>query len=758
MLFMHVLLMDPINMFDYNNLSPQEQVCFHLSRNDLCEVDNLLSTVDSELKPMLFEQGMRLCEQDDTPLSQQAFATGELFSVELNGVELTLDAVGKQMLIYYQQIYHGQVTEGLRQALLDEQLYQRFYLLQSRRQKVAGTELTESRRHDVSLNIETVKLFVDKPMAKCVKGTKSYQVLHLGYHQIEIKVTGSKSSRLGKQCVLDLHIAELNIHCKNVILALDAEADFRSVDDTLIFRRCYHDVEHEKAFLMFFQACIGCYPLATEQKNAQLHAWFKQSQLLSSSQSVLPILMTPQQDQKTATVIGVVQHKNNQQLINSLAKDGTVDICQTTINRLQLRAHPTQEMYYIRAVTSSGKNLVREDLDHDVNEVVRMGVTNNSLMVFKVNVEKIKLNDARWLHVLANGEPLPTDLEVPLRMIYLTAIPLDIAALKNNMQHQSQYTIEGLLPKEKWCNLPILRYPEKNLRGELRYFYDDTCVVYFKLFSKGIFDIVNVSPSGLCIRPKKTAYHIKNGQQLVVSVPSLGINKACYQVVAIDLTRQLYRLQLNKKHKRTQATMSAIRDVFSTANDQNPSNNCEQKALHKYRFCYLLAAMYLPHLSLTSKTGGETLESSSVCSYRLSGLVDCKASIFVKSNGKEFFKFNDFVTKEMSRGAVDLHQVSQTPLLVGMREKAGKYSRTIDLMDVYQHDTHVFLWQPESIESLPSPIINSLFVESAIEQCFISNEINTRAVAVYHISYLYSLLYRCGCIPSKKRTLLKLAH
>ncbi len=747
-------------MFDFANLSPQEQVCFHLSRNDLQGVDNLLSTVSSELKPTLFEQGMRLCEQDDTSLSQQAFATGELFSVDFNGVELIIDAVGEQMLKYYQQIYHGQVTEGLRQALLDEQLYNRFYLLQSNRQKVTSAELPESKRHDVSLNLETVKLFIDKPMAKCVKGAKSYQILHFGYHQIEIKVMAKGASRLGKQCTLDLYIEELDIHCQNVTFERDTVADVSSQKNTLTFRRCYHDVDHEKTFLKFFQACISRYPLAEKQKSNQLQAWFKQAKLLSASQSVLPILMSVQHDQQTAKIIGVVQHENNQQLIKSLAADGRVDICQTTINRLQLRAHPTQEMYYFRALTNSGRILVREDLDHDVNELVRLGVANNSLMVFKVNVEKIKRNDARWLHVLANGEPLPTDLAMPLRMIYLTAIPLDIAALKSNMQHQPEHTIERLLPKEKWCNLPILKYPEKSLRGELRYFYADTCLVYIHLFSKGTFDIVNLSPSGLCIRPTggPKQYKIDIAQRLFISVPSLGIKKACYQVVATDVSKQLYRLQLCKQHKRSIATMRSIRDVFSTADNQTASNNCEQKALHEYRFCHLLAAMYLPHLSLTRKSEGDTLESSSVCSYRLSGLVDCKAAIFVKFNGKEFLRINDFVSKDMSRGAPDLYQISQAPMLLGMREKAGRYTQTTNLFDVYQHDTHVFLWQPETFESLPSPIIESLSVEVDTVQSLATNDEYTKSVAIYHISYLYSLLYRCGCIPSKKRTLLKLDY
>lgn len=735
-----------------------DKVCFSLCQGQVDVLDKLIKSLPPADREPTLETASRLCEHEPWGMSQEGFATGKLCAVLHGGVTFKLDDVGVAMLEYYTNIYGEYITKGMREALSDEARYLHFQ--QQLKQKTGHEDSQQviSQRRAVHVDYSQLKIKPNTVKAMANSHQMQFDVIEISHDSAVLHMNRKHAKVLDASEVLTFVCDSIKIQsqamqakrmfvenisgvvCRVVFQLLHSSTDVSS--EGLNSSQTHHGDPKSYdivSFESFFSTLSHHHDLDKPQSDTYTTELAMQLGRLFSCERLLPVLMSTHKNKLLPQIIGGVVHDQNTHLVERISPFSDLYLCQATLAKLLLRSQPNQETYYIVAKLKTGQYIVRQDNDHDVSYTIAAGLQNNSLRVFKVNVERTRRSDIDFLikHVSTPLPKLSNDSVLHLVYFYEVELPSEGKYQQVDAGTDVQHLIRRF--PMKWLRVPLLKNLSTNGRSERRYLYSTKCQVHYSLFRKAEAEVVNFSVHGLCLYlgDEFDYERLPKHKTLRLNIPALGVINGIYQQVLFDKSNQLLHLRLCDKHWRQDKTVTALEYVITNNQDRFSGNDSELRAARMYLFATLLAANYLPHLWITSHPEQEGQGSSLSCDYLLSGVVDCQMPILKKSNDLEFFKghlfFDDFAVHEVE----EWNNLAATQPFIGLVKRATGSERLGDVFERLPFDAHIF--NVVTGAQLVFPPVVKKWLEAGcktVQEVLISKN-EYRYLTIVHVSYLY---------------------
>lgn len=742
-------------------LSPVEQTCYFLSRDKVDRLNHYLKQYDATYRSILVTLASDWCEPYCGSISQEGIAKYTLDAITFDGFPLFLDKIGKRIFAHYRKVYNDRLTRGMYKVLLDNAVYAAFENVRTSSQLPSAPVYVEAIKNTLPQQMLESEIIPNELKVQFNDFRQAFAVVSLSKSHFSVKKTRSLNGKLGQIHQATFTHSSLK---ESIVVSVQSHGTVKDgVVNQLSFS--FNSLEAAQDIVDSNdqnQANLAS-PGSPQSEITQLHKSLQQySQMtangkgdieyefdkvyrrFSQRHDVIAIIHTPHKVQDASDVIGAIQTKANQSVISELSQQGQLRLCQRTLSALLARYDAWEESYYFVAKTDQGKMIARHNSDHDLHQLVTLGVQNQTLLIYKVNVSKV---DEAICHVLTENWNFAIDASgdsTGINVIYLTKIAIQY---DNPLLEQARKnTFSGLEAwrNDQWVSVPCLRTVFDDKRETTRFECGYEGKVHVNWRTKINVTVTDFSAGGLCLKLQTLidGEHIpglclSEGSMLSVSVDAIGLKKAKYRVCGVDRSRGLVHLSLNANRKRGGKVCAHLNKVI---HNNQKFLSPRQKAMNdtaRYIAYRLISAVYLPHFMFSREPDG-VLQ----CHYRVAGVVDCAISLFQRKDHevtvKQYWipRFIRQNNEEMASNNTEFEWFG-----VG---KHGERYLTSELMACSSpRDTHAFLAVkckhtcPDVIEWKQGQR-PALKIDSALQHNGDAN-----VVAVYHVTELYRLFLGC---------------
>ncbi len=742
-------------------LSPVEQTCYFLSRDKVDRLNHYLKQYDTTYRNILVTLASDWCEPYCGSISQEGIAKYTLDAITFDGFPLFLDKIGKRIFAHYRKVYNDRLTRGMYKVLLDNAVYAAFENVRTSSQPPIASVHVEALKNTLPQQMLKSEIVPYELQVQFNDVLQTFTVVSLSHSKFSVKKTRSLNGKLAnihqatfshsslnesivvnvqsRSTAQDKVVNELSFSFDSVEAALDT-VDSDDQNYTTLTSPAYPNAE-----ITQLHKSLQQYSQMTESGRGHIESELdKAHRRFSQLHDVVAMVHKPNTARGEPGLLGAIQTQANQSVISELSQKGLLWICQRTLSALLARYDVREESYYFVAKTEQGKLIARHNRDHDLPQLITLGVQNQTLLIYKVNVAEV---DEAICHVLTENWNFAIDASgdsAGINVIYLTKIPIQY---DNPLLEQARKnTFSGLEAwrNDQWVSVPCLRTVFDDKRETTRFECGYGGKVHVNWRTKINATVTDFSAGGLCLKLQTLidGEHIpglclSEGSMLSVSVDAIGLKKAKYRVCWLDRSRGLVHLSLDENRKRGGKICAHLNKVIHNNQKFLAPRQKATNDTARYMAYRLISAVYLPHFIFSRETNG-VLQ----CHYRVAGVVDCGISLFQRKDHEVTVK-QHWIPKFIRQNNKDMTLDNTEFEWFGIGKQGERYS-TPELMACSSpHETQAFL-AARSRQTCPD-VIEWNQGQLPILKCDSALNLNGDAnvVAVYHVTELYRLLLCC---------------